>query len=446
MKLTLRSQIYLLTVIPLVFVISVVSVITVQQARDLSDREIETFRKEYLRLRQQELRNYIDLALTAIETQRKINSPVSREAARKILRNMGFGDDGYYFIYDYAGVNLAHPKKPELEGENLYEFQDPKGNFVIQSLIDRAREGGGFHEYLWEKPSQGEVVGKLGYAVGLDDWQWMIGTGLYIDDIDDAVKLLEHEVDENIKQTLWVSAGVVLLAVVLVTALGLSINVTEGKLADRRLKELSQRTMQFEESEKRRLARELHDGINQMLAAARYRLEALTEAIVRAPDEALAHGEKASETIVAAIGEVRRISHDMRPLVLDDIGLVAALKSLADNFPLPVDVRADEQSLRLSPEIETALYRIAQEALANIGRHAQAESVSINLGVGRRSVSLLIRDDGIGISEELLSGTPGGAGLHNMRERLEFLNGSLKVRSKKGFGTVLRARLPLKNV
>ncbi|MEM7208720.1 MAG: cache domain-containing protein, partial [Pseudomonadota bacterium] len=307
-KLSLRSKVYLLTIIPLLLVMVLVSAFSINESRELGQREIEVFESQFYELRRQELRNYLDLALTAIESQRRENTPQSREKAKQILRQMGFGDDGYYFAYNYDGINLVHPKLPDLEGQNLYGFEDLHGNPVIQSLIERAREGGGFHEYLWHKPSRDEVVGKLSYAVGLDDWGWMIGTGLYIDDLQDAIGQIRRKVDENVQRTLVTSVAVALLAILMVTVLGLGINVSESQLANRRLKDLSQRTMQFEESEKVRISRELHDGINQMLVSIRYRLEAMIADFGSGGDKVRGHAEQASETIVAAIAEVRRIS------------------------------------------------------------------------------------------------------------------------------------------
>ncbi|MEM7209677.1 MAG: ATP-binding protein, partial [Pseudomonadota bacterium] len=181
----------------------------------------------------------------------------------------------------------------------------------------------------------------------------------------------------------------------------------------------------------------------QMLVSIRYRLEAMIADFGSGGDKVRGHAEQASETIVAAIAEVRRISHDMRPLVLDDMGLAAALQSLAEEFPLSIKVDVDDNAARFSADVETAIYRVAQEALSNVKRHADAEHITLGLQCEDDWVTLEVRDDGCGITNLEQSARDTGLGLRNMRERVDFLGGFFDVTSSKNKGTRLIVRLPI---
>jgi len=448
-SLSLRSKLYLLTVLPLVVVITAVSLLSVNQARELGRREIDTFRTEILRIRRQELKHYVELALSAIAQQRRQGGPAAKLRAENMLRKLSYGPDGYFFVYNYQGVNIVHPKLPQLQGHNLINYRDQNGDFVIRKLLAAARAGGGYHRYLWYKPSKGKAEPKLGYAVGLSDWHWMLGTGLYVDDIDDRVSAIEGKIEENIDRTLLWLGLLMGTALIVITGGALTINISESRLADNRLKVLSQRTVQFEENEKRRLSRELHDGINQLLASAKFRLEAAGEHVGKDTAAARQQMDKAIATLISAIHEVRRISHRMRPTVLDDLGLHAALDGICAEFSattgIEVDIVYQGNTKRLSADVETALYRCVQEALANVERHADAGHVTLTLKRTAAWVTLCVQDDGRGfrVDEVLNANGPGeGIGLRNMRERIEFLTGRFRARSTPGVGTLIVARVP----
>lgn len=203
---------------------------------------------------------------------------------------------------------------------------------------------------------------------------------------------------------------------------------------------VSRAMVRAEEAERSRIARELHDGVNQLLATTKFRIQDAEE---RFPAEGPA-GEsmsKASEILDAAITEVRRISRNLRPFMLDDHGLKAALRSLcADHLgSTRTTVRLDCRRMprKLNEEVELALYRIAQEALHNATRHGQARRIELVVAKAGHGVILKIKDDGAGIRRPAL-----GSGLRNMRERAEYLGGRMEVASAPGRGTVVSVTLP----
>lgn len=203
---------------------------------------------------------------------------------------------------------------------------------------------------------------------------------------------------------------------------------------------VSRAIVRAEEAERCRIARELHDGVNQLLAAAKFRLQD-SEELISAKEPGGRSVAKARAILDTAITEVRRISKNLRPLILDDLGLKAALQSLCSDYlgTARAAVRLDCRRLprKLDKEVELALFRIAQEALQNATRHARAKRIALVVAKAGPSVLLRVQDDGEGIRR-----IAHGDGLRNMRERAEFLGGRFEMTSAPGRGTVVSVILP----
>jgi len=210
-----------------------------------------------------------------------------------------------------------------------------------------------------------------------------------------------------------------------------------------RLRELSQRVLSAQEAERQRIARELHDDTAQTLTALLLRLKML-ESANGATDRATVR-ELVSLT-AAALESIRAIAQELRPPVLDDFGLPTALQSLADQqrqrFGLPVSVAVQGQARRLPPDVELALYRIAQEALTNAAKHADARHAVVTLSFGDHAVTLSIHDDGRGFNLSDLSLDHGELGLFGMRERAELAGGTFAIHSAPGAGTTVQITVP----
>jgi len=368
---------------------------------------------------------------------------------------MEFGTDGYFFVYDYNGINIAHPRKPNLEGKNLYNFKDNNGKYLIQELIKQAKQGGGYTRYLWDKPSVGKSVEKLSYSIGLDKWQWMIGTGLYIDDIESGVAGIKEKAKRTSSNTLLFAALTAISAILLTALIGFLINISESRLATQKMRDLTNKTINFQEDERKRVSRELHDGINQMLVSVRYKLDSLTNKLHKIELSESNQGilftiNEGSEILNATMQEVRRISRDLRPSLLDDLGINAALESLCNDFSertnIKYQISNNYAENRLPQEIETAFYRIVQEALTNIEKHAiSAKHVILKIIKTRKKITLSISNDGMGFDKTTLDQTnpDRGLGLRNMRDRTELLEGFMTVNSSPDKGTIVIVSIPL---
>jgi signal transduction histidine kinase len=201
------------------------------------------------------------------------------------------------------------------------------------------------------------------------------------------------------------------------------------------------RVVEAQELERRRLARELHDQTGQELISVLLGLKTVEDA---ADPQQRAEALKAvREQVVETLHDVRRLAIELRPKALDDFGLVPALERLAHTFVdqtrLKLDIEAHLGRERLPSEVETALYRMVQEALTNIATHAQARSVSILLRRANGAITAVIEDDGRGFDS---SAVRDGTGLDGMRERLALIGGRLKIESRLGGGTTLVAVVP----
>jgi signal transduction histidine kinase len=214
-------------------------------------------------------------------------------------------------------------------------------------------------------------------------------------------------------------------------------------LSQRIARDAFRRVVEAQELERRRLARELHDETGQALTSILLGLKSLEDAL--GADGARAAVADLRELVVATLQDVRRLAVELRPKVLDDFGLVPALERLAESFAdqTEIDVRFETGlgDQRLAPEVETALYRIVQESLTNVVKHAHASVVSIVLTRKAGAVALVIEDDGRGFDPA--DTREGGFGVEGMRERIGLLEGRLQVESRAGAGTTIVAEVPL---
>lgn len=213
-----------------------------------------------------------------------------------------------------------------------------------------------------------------------------------------------------------------------------------------------EQVIEAQEIERRRLAGDIHDGISQRLVTLSYRLDAASRAVSDDRDDIATAAEQlamARELVALTLGEARAAIGGLRPPVLDDLGLAGGLASLARSIP-QVDVDVDLADTRLPDHIEIALYRIAQECLQNVVKHAEASNARLTFVVNSDesgdTARLEIVDNGVGFDtfENPLGGDEmGGYGLLSMAERAEIVGGRLNIRSRPGSGTIVTATIPI---
>lgn len=200
-----------------------------------------------------------------------------------------------------------------------------------------------------------------------------------------------------------------------------------------------------QEEERKRLSRELHDGIGQSIFSVLLGIEYLFPMVDN--DQTKDHLERLRKTTKQTLEEIRHMAVELRPSVLDDLGLVAALKSYmktyGDTFGIQINFEYTGDKERLSANIETALYRITQEALTNVAKYADTDRVDLTLIKNGNEVILKVNDYGKGFSMDNVRMQEKGVGLYGMEERSLMLGGSYHITSQIGIGTEIEVRIPL---
>ncbi len=228
----------------------------------------------------------------------------------------------------------------------------------------------------------------------------------------------------------------------IVGVVGVTFDITERKRSEEQLRHLSQRLVSLQENERRAIARELHDEIGQSLTALKLFMDRASAVQLGTDNAGL---QEARKTLRELMGRIRDMSLDLRPTMLDDLGLLPTLmwhfKRYTAQTRVRVDFRHSGLQMELPPEVVSAAYRIVQEALTNVARHAQVSDVVVSVCTDNDALVLEVEDQGAGFDLNKIA--PSSIGLNSMRERALSLNGKLMVRSAPGEGTCLIAELPL---
>ncbi|MDB5895727.1 MAG: histidine kinase [Rhodoferax sp.] len=466
----LRLKLALFTMVPIALALGLVAVTVQQQTLKLASQERKLVESAYLHSKETGLRHYVQLAVSALQQIARTDQPTPQQQrqALALLTGMKFGDDGYFFVYDRHSNVLLDAQQMGQAGVDLCDPNSPVGEVPARLIIATARQGGGLVRYPWQKPSSRQTVPKLAYVTVMEGWDWVVGTGLYLDEVDETLRRIDQRAQENIHATRLRIYAIAAVCMVLIGAAGLALNISDHRVLSAKLRRLAQRVVRSQEDERLRVARELHDGVVQVLVSSKFTLET-AQLHFRAQQDAAPLPPAATDSspgataqppspapadmldcglarLNEALIEIRRVSHGLRPALLDDLGLAAALSLLVEQvqaqggFQSRLVVRGEP--LPLPTSHSTALFRVAQEALTNAQRHAQATRVNIVLRFGSGRVSLSVLDNGRGFPlRKVHADRKDGIGLRNMRERVEGLGGRFNIASSR-FGTRIRAVLP----
>jgi PAS domain S-box-containing protein len=223
-------------------------------------------------------------------------------------------------------------------------------------------------------------------------------------------------------------------------------DITVRKLAEEARAELAKQVLLAQEQERQRVARELHDGVNQLLSTTRYRAQALANHLKGRDGDGHGRLQELTQLLERTMKEVRLISRNLRPSELDDLGLLPALSSLvdevADRTGIKVRLDAPETLPMLSPQLELTIYRIAQEALSNVEKHSGATRASITVETEPGALRMTIRDNGRSFAASRPT-RKSGWGLLNLRERACYVDGKVEIQAKPGKGTTIIFRKDL---
>ncbi|HCG5487942.1 methyl-accepting chemotaxis protein [Vibrio parahaemolyticus] len=199
MNLTIRKRLYILSIIPVLTIALGMMWFTYLQTNAYNQQQIDQTHTTMMAMKKAELKNYVQMARSAIEPLLKRNATL--EEALPVLRELEFGETGYIFGYNSKGVRVVVGKNDKGIGENFYNLQDKKGNYLIQDLLKNAKMGE-FTTYYFPKLGQTEALPKLSYSMFIPEWDLMIGTGFYTDDIDAVIAEMEASAHDALNTTL----------------------------------------------------------------------------------------------------------------------------------------------------------------------------------------------------------------------------------------------------
>ncbi|MFZ5898718.1 MAG: histidine kinase [Bacillota bacterium] len=244
----------------------------------------------------------------------------------------------------------------------------------------------------------------------------------------------------------------------LMSQVGVVLNYMNNEFQDLsdRLDEVNQfqklrlKVIEAQEEERKRVAREIHDGPAQSMANIVMRADYCARLIDKDPSQLRSELKGLQDLVRASLDDVRKIIFDLRPMVLDDLGLAPALKRFIEQYSKQYDIKTDlafhGKNERLGQIVEVALFRIIQEALNNVAKHARATHVLVKVEVSPEKISVMVKDDGKGFDvDKIRPGDKGGYGLVGIRERVQILQGHLSVISKPGHGTTIKVVVPVQN-
>lgn len=209
--LSLQTKVLMLVLIPLLL-ITVLLVMFNAYTRTLDTRETLAQQRDMLiEERRTAVRNIVQMATTAIAPiyeQAGANDEAAKQQVAQIVRSMRFEDNNYIFIYDYEGNNIVTAPAPEREGTNMIDAQTPNGTYLIREIIDVAKSGGGFYSYEWDYPGTNAVEPKHSFVDRLEKWDWLIGAGIYVVDVDQALAAFEANAMEKLRRSIGMSIAI----------------------------------------------------------------------------------------------------------------------------------------------------------------------------------------------------------------------------------------------
>lgn len=371
-----------------------------------------------------------------------VNARAVRDEAGKIL------------YYEGTARNITARKETERalrESEERYRelFENSKDALYVHDMngmytsVNRAAEK--LSGYLRE-----ELIGQPFSELLSLEFQAMVRGHLRhrLEDSNETTYEAEIVTKDSRRIPVEISSRLIFANGVAVGVQGCVRDISERKRALAAARTYSRRVIEAQEAERRRISRELHDQVGQILTAVKMNLHSLREKCTSR--EVLASIQDNMEVIDEAVDQVRHLSVDLRPLLLDDFGLAVALRWYLDRQAkgcgIATEFRTNSLSEddRFSSELETACFRIVQEAVTNVIRHARASSIRVTIDRTGSDLILLISDDGIGFDLRLLRNGAATLGLRGMEERVQALGGLITIDSAPSLGTEICARFPIR--
>ncbi len=223
MNLTIRSRLYILSIVPVLLIAASLMFMNFTQSTNLNEQQMASTHKSMMAMKRAELKSYLEIAQTALTPLK--NSNASLEQALEVLKPIQFGQSGYIFGYDSKGTRLLLGKSTAGLGDNFWNLQDTQGNYLVQDLIRNSKTKE-FTTYYFPKPGETTPLPKLSYSVYLAQWDLVIGTGFYTDDIDAEIATMDKTAHDQLMKSLWYLTTVTVVIIIVVGVITLFFNRT----------------------------------------------------------------------------------------------------------------------------------------------------------------------------------------------------------------------------
>ena len=235
-----------------------------------------------------------------------------------------------------------------------------------------------------------------------------------------------------------------------ISVLSVTRDISEKRHSDQKFKELAQRIIETQELERKRIARELHDSVGQMLSSVKFRIQSAGEKIQSQKSKIWKDLSGAWTLLEQSIHEIRRIAHNLRPSILDDLGLISAVRSMCEEFgertSITVNLRSSRFPNRLPPEVELSVFRIIQEVLNNVEQHSKATKLALQIQQKNSHLLVRIKDNGKGfdpLGVQKQRSRARGYGLDGIRERVATIGGQVQLQTELNKGVEIQIKIPL---
>jgi methyl-accepting chemotaxis protein len=226
-NLSIKTKLLFLVILSIAVVVGIVITNSILSIYNISEANITKYERESYKLKEIELKNHVESALNTLkgiaENPNFGTIEEKQTLSKEVIKNMLYGKDGYFWINNSNHILIMHPIKPDLVGKNMKESKDPNGVFIYQEIVKEANANkeGGLVKYGWSKPGVDGVQPKFSYVIRYEPWDWIIGTGAYVDNIENEVKAMKEETDgeiaDIITNTLFISLSIAILIAVLFT-------------------------------------------------------------------------------------------------------------------------------------------------------------------------------------------------------------------------------------
>ena len=301
MQLTIKQKIMILFSVFGLIVVSTVSLLAVANIYEDGEKGIIAYRNTLLEERKQQLRNYVEMAINTISNQ-------SRDEAKKTIKSMRYGKNGYLWMSDFDFVVIAHPD-PAIDGRNMSDFKDPNGVYILREILKLCKEKGeGFVSYKWRLPGEDTPQPKLNYAKTVPKWNWVVTTGIYLNDIDTLVATERAKIDSEATAMI---VKFLVIALLLTCVLLFLANVLVNRFIDRPLERISTTLKNFNNDLTIRIPVTTHDEIGDLTSWVNdhiANLQQLIGMVAEVTQRINSHAETFAETVDHQAGFAAQLS------------------------------------------------------------------------------------------------------------------------------------------